>query len=119
MRLRLFFFLAAALAFTAEGCAWPEPYVYRYQEFDRARPEFNKDPTNLNSVGICYNKKNATPERIAEMAKAECAKYGKVARFSHQKRLECPITTPMEAVYLCQAQSTLSQWPLSPAPLPR
>lgn len=119
MRLRGLLFLAAALALTAEGCAWPEPYVYRYQEFDRAQPTFNKEPTDLKSVGICYNKKNATPERIAEMAKAECAKYGRVARYSHQRRLECPLTTPMEAVYLCDAQQGLSQWPLSGSPLPR
>lgn len=119
MRWQWLLFPVVALALAAEGCAWPEPYVYRYQEFDRARPEFGKDLTNLTSVGICYNKKNATPERIAEMAKAECAKHGKVARFSHQKRLECPITTPMEAVYLCETQSAFSQWPLSPSLLPR
>lgn len=119
MRWQWFLFLAAALALTAEGCAWPEPYVYRLQEFDRGLETFGKEPANIKSVGICYNKKNATPERIAEMAKAECAKSGKVARYSHQKRLECPITTPMEAVYLCETQSALSQWPSSLSPLPR
>jgi hypothetical protein len=53
------------------------------------------------------------------MAKVECAKYGRVARYSHQRRLECPLTTPMEAVYACDAQQGLSQWPLSGSPLPR
>lgn len=119
MRLRWLLFPAAALALAAaEGCAWPDPYVYRHREFDRSLVDFGKDPQQRNSVGICYNKKNATPEQIAEMAKAECAKYGKVARYSHQKRLDCPLTTPMEAVYICDAPPAYSQWP-SPQPLPR
>lgn len=119
MRLRWLIFLAAGLALTAEGCSWPEPYVYRYQEFDRGLVTFGKEPTDIKSVGICYNKSNATPERIAEMAKAECAKYGKVARYGYQKRLACPLTTPVEAVYLCETQPALSQWPSSLSPLPR
>ena len=105
----------AALAVAAtEGCAWPEPYVYRFQEFERGLANFGKEPAERRSVGICYNKKNATPERIADMARAECAKYGRVARYIGQKRLECPITTPMEAVYACDVQPGYSQssWPL-------
>jgi hypothetical protein len=119
MRWRWLLFLAAALALTAAGCAWPEPYVYRYQEFDRSRVDFGKEPTDLASVGICYNKKNATPERIVEMAKAECAKYGRVAVYSKQRRLECPLVTPMEAVFTCRASPAFSQWPTAPQPLPR
>ena len=110
MRLRWLLFSAAALALAAtEGCAWPEPYVYRHLEFERSLPGFGKEPAQRKSVGICYNKNNATPERIAEMARAECAKYGRVAHYSGQRRLECPITTPMEAVYTCEPQPGYSQ----------
>lgn len=116
MRWRWLFFLTAALALTAAGCAWPEPYVYREGEFNREQPNFGKEPADRQSVGICYNKRNATPEQIVELAKIECAKYGKVARFSHQKRLECPISTPMEVVFVCDAQPVSFPWPSSSPP---
>lgn len=98
--------LIAAVALTAVGgCTLPEPYVYKADEFNRESREFGKAPKDRTSVGICYNRKNTTPRHITEMAQAECAKYGKVARFSTQKRLECPVLTPMEAIFLCETQA--------------
>jgi len=99
------FMLTAVSVLTTQGCALPDPYVYRYQEFERKQVDFGKEPADRRSVGICYNKRNATPEQVVELARAECAKYGKVARFSHQKRLECPILTPAEAVFTCDPSS--------------
>lgn len=112
MRLQWLLLSAAVLVLAAvEGCAWPDPYVYRLREFDRSLADFGKDPQDRDSVGICYNKENTTPGQITEMAKAECAKYGKVARYSHQRRLDCPLTTPMEAVYFCDVPQAYSQQP--------
>lgn len=84
------------------GCALPAPYIYKASEFNRELRSFGKEPVDRTEVGICYNKKNTTPQTITEMAQAECAKYRKVARFSTQKRLQCPILTPMEAIFLCE-----------------
>jgi len=95
--------LIAVMALTAVGgCSLPDPYVYRNKEFDRDLATFGKEPKDLATVGICYNKKNTTPQQIIQMAQAECAKYHKVARFSRQTRLQCPLLTPVEAIFLCE-----------------
>lgn len=86
------------------GCSLPEPYVYRYEEFDRDLAGFGKELENRTSVGICYNKKNTTPQQIVQLARDECAKYDKVARFQYHKYLECPILTPAEAIFLCESR---------------
>ena len=64
------------------GCADPEPYIYRSGEFDRGSVDFNRGPTDVANVDICYNRRVTTPAALQEMARAECAKYGKVARYT-------------------------------------
>lgn len=106
MRKRWFLSLVAVVALTALGaCSLPAPYVYKASEFNRELKDFGKDPKDRKSVGICYNKKNTTPRQIVKLAQDECAKYHKTARFSGQKRLECPILTPMEAIFFCVPQA--------------
>lgn len=105
MRMRWILPLIALCALTATaGCSLPDPYVYRDQEFNRDLRTFGKDLTDISSVAVCYNKKNATPQQIVQMAQAECAKYGRIARFYRQRLLYCPITTPIQAVYVCERQ---------------
>jgi hypothetical protein len=106
MRTRWFTSLIAVVALTAVGaCSLPAPYVYQVDEFNRESKDFGKDLKDRTSVGICYNKKNTTPKQIVKLAQDECAKYHKTARFSEQKRLECPIITPMEAIFECVPQA--------------
>ena len=103
MRMPLVLALIALCApMVVGGCSLPDPYIYKASEFNRERGTFGKEPTDRTSVGICYNKKNTTPQTITQMAQAECAKYHKIARFRTQIRLQCPILTPMEAVFLCE-----------------
>lgn len=103
MRMRWILPLIAVCALTvAGGCSLPEPYVYKFKEFDRSRPDFSKDEVNRTQVGICYNKRNTTPQHIVELAQAECAKYQKVARFKTQNVLICPILTPVQAIFSCE-----------------
>lgn len=105
MRMRWILPLTALCALAATtGCSLPDPYVYREQEFNRDLRTFGKDLQDVSFAMICYNKKNATPQQIVQLAQAECAKYGKTARFHRQRLLYCPIVTPIQAVYFCERQ---------------
>ena len=90
----------AAVSATA-GCAAPAPHVFRAEEFNRDSRNFNKDPLNIDSVIICYNKYGTKPEIVANMASAECARFNKKAEFLRQSLDQCPLSTPMAAVYAC------------------
>lgn len=106
MRMRWFLFPTLILALAAAACSVPEPYIYTAGEYDRTRPDFGREPTDRETVAICYNKRNATPAQILQMAQTECAKFQKVARLSGQGRLDCPITTPIRAVFACLPSPT-------------
>ena len=92
---------ALLLALAAVACSGLEPYVYLPSEFNRGSPDFGRDPTDIKAVAICYNSRSITPEALREMARAECARFDKVARFSHQDTLRCPIITPVGAHFKC------------------
>jgi len=100
VRPTMFLVLLAAVSATA-GCAAPGPYVYRQQEFNRESKDFGKEPLNIDSVIICYNKFGTKPEIVANMASAECARYNKKAEFRRQSHEFCPLTTPVAAEYDC------------------
>ena len=70
-------------------------------EFNRELPTFAKEPLNIDSVIICYNKYGTKPEIVANMASAECARFNKKAEFLRQSLDQCPLSTPMAAVYAC------------------
>jgi len=101
-RLRREILVAAlsAIVLTA-GCAAPAPYVYRVAEFNRELPTFAKEPLNIDSVIICYNKFGTKPEIVANMASAECARFNKKAEFQQQSLDYCPLSAPTAAVYAC------------------
>ena len=90
-------FILAALG----GCTDPEPYVYRSGEFDRRAPDFGRDPADVETVTVCYNRRVTSPADLQEMARAECAKYGKVARYTRGSRLSCPVLVPLGAHFAC------------------
>ena len=83
------------------GCAAAAPYVYLPQEFDRKSKDFGKDPLNIDSVTICYNKYGTNPEIVAKMASAECAKFDKKAEFRGQSYKECALFAPVAAKFKC------------------
>ena len=93
--------VVAILAFGAGGCQWTTPYVYKSDEFNRKSEDFGQEPEDRESVEICYNSRSTTPAVIGRMAKEECAKYGKIARFQSHEYLECPIATPVQAIFSC------------------
>jgi hypothetical protein len=83
------------------GCGASPPYVHRAGEFDRDLPTFAKEPLNIDSVVICYNKYGTKPEIVANMAGAECARFNKKAEFRSQSFDTCPLSTPIAATYAC------------------
>ena len=95
--------LAARAVFllALSGCADPEPYIFRSNEFDRGAPSFGRDPTDVKTVTICYNRRITSPSELQEMARAECAKFDKVALYTQGSFLNCPILLPLGAYFNC------------------
>ncbi len=83
------------------GCSRIEPYVFKADEFNRDSSTFAKEPTDVDTITICYNKYGATPRKLLEMAQRKCGDFSKVARFNHQDRLNCPLLTPVGAHFDC------------------
>ncbi len=101
MRTRKLAALAVFLLATLGGCTDPEPYVYRSGEFDRGASNFGRDPTDVKTVAICYNRRVTSPADLQEMARAECAKFDKVARYTQGSMLSCPMLLPLGAHFDC------------------
>ena len=84
------------------GCAGSTvPYVYNAGEFDRSLPNFNREPTDITSLTICYSTRGTTPEEIRDMAQTECAQFEKTASFTEQNYQTCPLLTPVAAHFDC------------------
>ena len=109
--LRIFSLIAA---FMAAGCAAPGADVFKSGEFNRDSKTFGKEPNNLSSVTICYNKMGTSSEIISKMAVEECGKYGKKAIFFEQTLNLCPLFTPIAAVYYCEGDEPKEQKVSSP-----
>jgi len=93
--------LCLSLAVAIGACGETSPYVYNRGEFDRESDTFNKEPEDRDSVTVCYNKLDTTPEVVFELASTECGKYAKQARPTYQGFGDCPIATPVEAHFAC------------------
>ena len=98
----LLMIMSLGTAFLAAACAVPEAYVFKSGEFNRDSKTFGKEPVDLSSVTICYNKIGTKPGIISKLAVGECGKYGKEAVFLEQKLNLCPLFTPIAAVYNCK-----------------
>ncbi len=83
------------------ACSRAAPYVFKEGEFDRNSPTFNKTPDDIDKVQICYNKNTTKPGFLQKIARNECSRYGKRARFQKQDILHCPLVTPVMATFLC------------------
>ena len=93
------FFLSIILFVTS--CVTGDPYIFKYGEFNRASPNFNKTPKDRKNVKICYNNASSDLSFLQAMAGKECGLYGRVAKFDKEDFLHCPISTPSGATFLC------------------
>ncbi len=96
---------AAILAVTAGvllgGCGMAKPYVYDPVAYNRDDPNFAKIPQTRYSVTICYSKRSTTPAEVARLAAETCAPYGTGIAFVGNGYTECPLLTPVGAVFSC------------------
>jgi hypothetical protein len=83
------------------GCS--EPYLFTPQEFDRSSSTFRQEPTDRTEVTVCYNGQSATDHDVAELAAAECGRFGKVARLREEGFGDCPLLIPVVARFDCLA----------------
>lgn len=99
--------MTGMLAISAAGCerfkptVSSEPYIFYAGEYDRTRSNFGQMPKTITEVRICYRRDKATPAQIGEMARDECARFGKTAIFVGNDYLNCPLLVPAEAFYRC------------------
>ena len=84
------------------ACADTSPYVYRADMFNRESATFAKGPEDISEAVVCYTRRKTTPKIIRDLAIAECAKYKKVAVYSHQDLGLCPLMTPSAAHFRCE-----------------
>lgn len=91
--------LAAALVAVVAAC---QPYIHDPDEFNRERADFGRPPKDRAEVNVCYATRSTSPQDLLAMAEAECAKYGKSARYRYSDVLECPMATPLRARFACE-----------------
>ena len=95
------FILTVVVVFIAVGCTSSNPYIYKFNEFNRESTDFNRIPKDRKSIKICYSKLSTKLSDLQKMAQKECGLYGKVARFQEHDFLHCPLTTPTGATFSC------------------
>jgi len=83
------------------GCS-SGAYVHDPIKFNRQAAGFGRPVKDINGVTICYNTLTSRAEQVVSLAEAECAKFNKVAKFSHQDVKICPMVAPVAAVYRCE-----------------
>lgn len=102
MKRQLAFRIAVlGIALLAAACSRVEPYMYEEGQFNRDEQDFGKQKKDIDHVGICYNKSGTNPGALVAMAKKECAKFGKVARYRNQDMLICPLNAPVYIIFDC------------------
>jgi hypothetical protein len=85
--------LASALA----GCSGFTPYV------TAPPPPSPGEASPGTRVSICYNTLKTPPEKLQEMAQAECLGEGVAERPDTDYRLDnCPLMTPGRITFLCK-----------------
>lgn len=97
----LSFASAAAVVLLLSAC---QPYVYEVGEFNREREDFGREPADRTNVDVCYATRSTSPQELLGRAEAECAKFGKMARYRHSDVLECALATPFRARFACEAR---------------
>jgi hypothetical protein len=88
---------ALVLAATLAGCSGFTPFV-------TAPPALQPSEINPGKrVSICYSGLKTPPEKVQEMAQAECLGEGNAQPIDTDYRLDnCPLMTPGRATFLCK-----------------
>jgi hypothetical protein len=82
-------------------CSGLEPHAFRYDEFNRDLPTFNKPLPAGTPVVICYNGLATSQEQVQALAERECAQQGRTAVSDSRGFGRCPLFTPRQAEFAC------------------
>jgi hypothetical protein len=52
-------------------------------------------------VGVCYNRKTATPQQVLDVARGACEPGTTPSLIEQDMELFCPILTPVRATFAC------------------
>jgi len=89
--------LALLLATTTSGCSGLTPFAAA----PLAAPPGTTDPGPR--VAICYNTLKTPPERVQQLAQAECFGHTTAELVDTDYRLDdCPVLTPGRATFVCK-----------------
>ena len=98
--------LMTSLASFITGCSGGAPYVYDSGEFNRESEVYRQGIKDRKDVTVCYSKRATTPHQVSGLAREECARFGKSARFREQSYNSCPLLTPVAAIFDCVQQTS-------------
>lgn len=88
------------------GCAYPEPYVHAYREFDRSSPEFRREPPDRAWVTVCARPFRGSDATTATLAEETCQKHGKTAVEAARQFGVCPMLLASAIVYRCTSPTS-------------
>lgn len=100
-RRRRFLGLLVAVAAVGGGCGTTDPYVYKYDEFNREAVQFNKPLMEGEVVSICYNALGTSDDEVQRIADARCAEIGRAAKRTGTDFGRCPLLTPNTQTFRC------------------
>jgi len=83
------------------ACSGGPPNIHYPQKYDRESREYLDGIQDRSEVTVCYSKSGGTPAQVTELARQECARYGKRAVFREQSYQVCPMITPIAAIFDC------------------
>jgi len=73
------------------ACTGGPPQVHNPQKYNRESPEYLHGIQDRSHVTVCYSKSGGTPAKVTELARRECARFGKRAVFREQSYQQCPM----------------------------
>lgn len=100
------------------GCGGTEPFVFKKDEFNRSAPDFNVQPTDRDSVTVCYGGWWSTDAEVLAVADAECRRFGKTAFFAERGFGICPLVVPVVAAFRCVPEAESGGADADSLPLP-
>jgi hypothetical protein len=92
--------LILSLAAVLSGCG-SNAYVDSRREAGQTTPVGMSNP---NRVAICYSKSATAALEVQKLAESECAKTGRVPKFSAEQRWGCTMIAPRRVFYSCVAK---------------
>ncbi|MFV0431371.1 MAG: hypothetical protein ACK5MJ_04240 [Alphaproteobacteria bacterium] len=103
-KLKKQFFIALSLGLLIILAACEKNHVFEPNKYNRSSAAFAKPITNRGNLVVCTNQVGSKGKEIAQnIAKQECAKFGKRAVYHSYSVATCPLTIPNSWHFNCIA----------------